>query len=305
MSRDPSRDLDEFRDWLAAKAEREADARVEQQRPALPRNGTSYQQPGDAVARGRGAETPHVAQPRGLLYDRDHGYRLRAIEIQILTDLGKLRSVGVEDLVIHAYSGHRPKMQNDLQNLLRQGLVRRGVFGGPEGTPRELLTLTKGACRLLRANRVVDRDQPLYHGFVNGREANHDGDLYLLYQKEAARIQERGGRPVRVLLDFELRKRINRDFARFGTEARPEIAARHGLRVVGEKIPLPDMRIEYEQPDGEMASVDLELVTEHYSGRAVAEKARAGFSLYTPRGEGVRLRRVLDERELTAEILSL
>lgn len=304
MSRDPSRELDDFRDWLAAKAEREADARVEQQRPEPPRDNTPSQPHRDAAERGH-AVAPQLAEPRQLLYDRDHGYRLRASEIQTLTVVGKLRSVGVEDLAMHAYSGHRPKMQNDLQNLLRQGLVCRAVFGGPEGTPRELLTLTKAACRLLRANRIVPRDQPLYHGFVNTREANHDGDLYLLYQKEAVRIRERGGRPVRVLLDFELRKRINRDFARFGTEARQEIAARHGLRVVSEKIPIPDMRIDYERPDGEMASVDLELVTEHYRGRAVAEKARAGFSLYTPRGEGVRLRRVLDERELTAEILSL
>jgi hypothetical protein len=37
----------------------------------------------------------------------------------------------------------------------------------------------------------------------------------------------------------------------------------------------------------------------------VAEKVRAGFSLYTPHGETDHLRRVLDQHELTAEILSL
>jgi hypothetical protein len=304
MSRDPSRELDELRDWPGAKEDRDADARRGQQRSAARRDNTPWQPHPGTVGRGR-TEAPRLAEPRKLLYDRDHGYRLRASEIHTLAVVGKLRSVGLEDLVTHAYSGHRQAMQDDLQNLLRQGLVCRGVFEGPEGIPRELLTLTKAACHLLRANRIVVGDQPLYHGFVNGREANHDGDLYVLYQKEASRIQEQGGRPVRVLLDFELRKRINRDFARFGTEARPEIAARHGLRVVGEKIPLPDMRIEYERADREMASVDLELVTEHYRGCTVAEKAQAGFSLYTPRGEGVRLRRVLDERELTAAILSL
>jgi hypothetical protein len=54
-----------------------------------------------------------------------------------------------------------------------------------------------------------------------------------------------------------------------------------------------------------MARVDLELVTEHYRGRSIAAKVLAGFSLYTPRGEGDRLRRVLDQHELTAEIHSL
>jgi hypothetical protein len=207
--------------------------------------------------------------------------------------------------VAHAYAGHREEMQDDLRSLLRQGLVRKGTFDGPEGTLRELLTLTKAGYRLLRANRLVAKEQAIYHGFVKPREANHDADLYTLYQKEAARIQGKGGRPVRVLLDFELKKGINHDFAKFGIEARKEIAARHGLRVVRGKIPVPDMRIEFEWPDGEIERVDLELVTEHYRGRSVADKVRAGFALYTPRGEGDRLRRVLDQRELTAEILSL
>ena len=110
---------------------------------------------------------------------------------------------------------------------------------------------------------------------------------------------------MRVVLDLELQSKINRDFATFGTEARNEIAARHGLEVVREKILVPDVRIEYERPDGEIARVDLELVTEHYRGRSIADKVRAGFSLYTPRGEADRLRRVLDQKELVAEILSL
>jgi cation transport regulator ChaC len=54
-----------------------------------------------------------------------------------------------------------------------------------------------------------------------------------------------------------------------------------------------------------MARVDLELTTQHYRPRQLTEKARAGFSFYVPRGEADRLRRVLDQRELTAEILSL
>ena len=51
--------------------------------------------------------------------------------------------------------------------------------------------------------------------------------------------------------------------------------------------------------------MDLELATEHYRPSQLAEKVRAGFSLYASRGEADRLRRVLDQRELTAEILTL
>jgi hypothetical protein len=286
-------------------AERDADERAQDQQPR-----GNPERSSDHEHQVRPPIPPPAPEPRSkgsrnVLYDRDRGYRVRASEIRTLTDLGTFRVVGAEDLLMHAYYGDREAMQDDLRNLVRQGLIRKGTFEGPEGTPRELLTLSKAGLRLLRANHIVAKDQAIYHGFVKPREANHDADLYTLYQKEAARIQGKGGRPVRVVLDFELKKGINHDFGKFGTEASREIAARHGLRVVRGKIPVPDMRIEYERPDGEMARVDLELITEHYRGRSVAAKVLAGFSLYTPRGEGDRLRRVLDQRELTAEILSL
>ena len=83
------------------------------------------------------------------------------------------------------------------------------------------------------------------------------------------------------------------------------LAQRHGLVVVNEKIPLPDMRIEYQTAELELSRVDLELATPHYGPRGVAEKAKAGFSLYSHREDASRLRRILDEQGLTARIRSL
>lgn len=247
----------------------------------------------------------HSRDGRTVLYERDRGYRFNESQIRSMAELGKFRVIAAHDLLEYAYRGNRDEASRDIGYLVRLGIVRRGTFQGPEASPRELLTLTKRGHRLVRANRLVPAGQAIYHGFVKRREANHDADLYRLFQKEAERIAGEGGRNLRVILDYELKRRINRDIARFGTDARPEIAARHGLEVVGNKIPVPDLRVEYEARDGEMARVNLELVTEHYRGRHIAEKVRAGFSLYTPRGDADRLRRVLDQRELTADILSL
>ena len=242
---------------------------------------------------------------RAVLYDRDRGYSLSETEIRTIVELGKFRVIATHDLSQHANAGNRELTDSDVHNLIRQGLVRKGAFEGPEANPRELVTLTKRGHRLLRANSLAPQGQAVYYGFVKPREANHDADLYGLYQKEAARIEGNGGRNLRVILDYELKRKINREIARLGTEARPEIAARHGLQVVRNKIPIPDLRIEYETREGDAARVNLELVTEHYRGRHVADKVHAGFSLYTPHGEADHLRRVLDQRELTAEILSL
>jgi hypothetical protein len=245
------------------------------------------------------------ADSRRVLYDRDRAYKLRSSEMHTLASLGKFRVIATEDLAKHSYREDGKGMQQDARDLIRQGLVQRGTFEGPDANPRELLTLTKNGHRLVRANRLVPEGQSTYHGFVKPKEANHDADLYRLYQKEAGKILDKSGKNLRVVLDYELKRKLNRDFARFGSESRPEIAARHGLQVVGNKIPVPDLRIEYETREGDMGRVDLELSTENYRPRQITEKARAGFSLYASPSDADRVRRVLDQQELTAEILTL
>jgi hypothetical protein len=84
-----------------------------------------------------------------------------------------------------------------------------------------------------------------------------------------------------------------------------EVARQNGLTVIEGKIPLPDLRIEYETTAGDLAHVDLELATGHYHGPALQAKAEAGFKMYAADGSASRLSRVLEEREITASILSL
>jgi len=74
---------------------------------------------------------------------------------------------------------------------------------------------------------------------------------------------------------------------------------------VRDTIPVPDLRIEYETPEGEPARLDLELATKHYRFRNIARKVQAGFSIYARSQDAQNLRRVLDQREITAEILNL
>jgi len=172
------------------------------------------------------------------------------------------------------------------------------------------VALTKQGHRLLIATKSAPKDQALYHGFTKPREVHHDADLYRLYQRGLEKIAREGGTNIRVILDSELKKNLYRDLARAEqrgspADAKSKIAERHGLRVVRGKIPVPDLRIEYETPDQEHTRVDLELATEHYRFRNIAQKVRAGFSIYARAQDASNLRRVLDQHELTAEILSL
>ena len=150
-------------------------------------------------------------------------------------------------------------MEKDIRALARQSLVRDKTLEISQKKTLRVVTLTKAGHRLLKNTNQVPDDQPIYHGLVKPREVKHDADLYRLYQKEAARIERGGGRPVRVLLDYELKRNLNRDLALLGPDKddpdrKSEVAEKHGLQVVNGKIPVPDLRVEYETPGTRTAS---------------------------------------------------
>jgi hypothetical protein len=243
-------------------------------------------------------------------YVRDRAYLLRDSEMNSLKEIGRFRVIPVSDLAKFAYGGNRERMEKDIRALARKSLVRDKTLEISRKKTLRVVTLTKAGHRVLKNTNQVPDCQPIYHGLVKPREVKHDADLYRLYQKELARIERGGGRPVRVLLDYELKRNLNRDLALLGPEKdnpdrKREVAEKHHLHVVNGKIPVPDLRVEYEKPELELRHVDLELATRDYRPRAMAAKAAAGFSMYARSEDASRLRRVLDEREITAGILNL
>lgn len=243
-------------------------------------------------------------------HDRGRAYRLSDSERHTLEEVGKFRLIAVRDLEQHGYQGNRKQIETDIRRLCRQGLLRDQTLPVSRRKTIRILTLTKSAHHLLKHARFFPEGQAVYHGLRRLREAKHDADLYCAYQREAARLERAGGRPLRVRLDYELEKNLNRDLASLGRDAqnqqrKQEIAQKHRLQLVDGRIRIPDLRIEYGSPDGELHHVDLELATRDYGPRALAVKVAAGFSLYSRAEDAPRLRRILDERELTAAILTL
>lgn len=262
-------------------------------------------------------ERGHVPlKPEGLdspraYSDRDRTYLIRESELRTLTELATFRVVQPADLAKYAYDGDTARMERDVRRLQQAHLLVGTTIEVSRKKTLRVLTLTKQGHRLVRKTGRLPEDQSIYHGLVKPKEVEHDAGLYRLYQKEAARIDGAGGRPVRVVLDYELKRDLNRELVGLSSgqsnvdEERERIAERHGLQVIDGKIPLPDLRIEYENAELEPRHIDLDLVTRDYRPREVSEKARAGFSLYSASDDAPRLRRILNDRELTAEILSL
>jgi len=154
--------------------------------------------------------------------------------------------------------------------------------------------------------------QRIYAGLVKPAEISHDAAIYRMYQAEPAESRKHGVKIRRVVLDYELKKRVYSPLAKARNlppeefrRRQQEVAQANGLIVIEGEFPLPDLRIEYETSEGERTKVDLELATGHYKASQLAGKIAARFKIYIGGSTASPTGVVQDERELTAAILSL
>lgn len=238
-------------------------------------------------------------------------YQITESQLSTMADIGTFRAVNLKDLTAVRYGGDEKQALHEVNNLLRQRLLRRSTSQPGKAIA---LTLTREGHRALRTRNKSEMNdgQVYYEGFVKAREAEHDTAIYRLYQKEAQEIAQSGGRVTRIVLDFEIKKSLNRQLARLRsfpegerTERKAEIAKNHGLVVVKGKVQIPDLRLEYEDRDHNSGRVDLELATGHYRRGSLAAKSAAGFKIYASSVDAARLRPAMGDPEIMQEIFSL
>jgi DNA-binding MarR family transcriptional regulator len=236
-------------------------------------------------------------------------YFLRQSEIYTMAEAGKFRALSIEDLEKYLYSGDRQMMLRDLSNLTRQGLIRKSA--GHYSDPIQVVTLTRQGETFMR-EVLRESKQELYSGLNKVRELRHDTALYQVYQAKAQEIEEGGGRIKRIVLDYELKRKLNRELNKGkdlapseDTKLKEDIGQRHGVPVVEGQYLVPDVRIEFEDRDGIEWRVDLEYLTETYRHGDISGKAQAGFALYASHDQAPRLHRVLHQHQIMTEILSI
>jgi hypothetical protein len=229
-----------------------------------------------------------------------------------MADIGRFRAVDVKDLARFAYQGDEARAKYDLENLRTQGLVEEKTFFRAHQSARKIATLTERGQRVARKASGLAREQRIYHGIVKPRELDHDADLYKVYQKAVEEIQEKGGKPVRVRLDFEIKESINHQKEAAGhlPEAMRRrwleaVGKEHGLTMDGTTIHLPDVQVEYETADGRIERENLELLSRNYREDGIRGKAAAGFKIYARSQDTTRIRRALQETGLVREVLSV
>jgi hypothetical protein len=197
---------------------------------------------------------------RTTYHQRNREYSLRESEVRTLVELGKFRVVPTDDLARLGYRGDRSRMENDVQHLRHQGLVEQRSIEGHESYSKQVFTLTKEGHKLLSEQNLIPDRQAIYHGFVKAKEARHDSDLYRLYHKVAKEVDRVGGKVRRVVLDYELKRELYKKLSRIPPDRnlayeRIRLASEYDLNVVKDKIPVPDLRIEYEDECRDIISI--------------------------------------------------
>jgi len=253
-----------------------------------------------------------TTQRRSKYEIRDQSYSLRSSEVDAMADIGRLRVVDVRDLARFVYSGNEARMRSDLKNLRKQGLIEQKDLYRPHKPARRLVTLTASGVEVTRRASGLRREQRLYQGMVKPKELHHDADLYKVYRKAVEAIRRKGGKPLRVRLDFEFKESINganaaaRDLPKdIRGRWLAALADEHGLSVDGGRIHLPDIQIEYQTHEGRIERENLELLSRNYRDEGIRGKAAAGFSIYARAGDSGRIRRALRDTGFAREVLAI
>ena len=284
---------------------------AEPRTPAKPEAGRARveQLPQRAVARTRANDDRDHALTLPRTQHREdvrHGgqvYRLRGSEVDLLERAARYRAVFTDDLVEHSGDGKR--CRDDLRSLEQQGLVEtRAVTRLRDGVVVDVSAVTPAGKGLLDDHRDSsdDRGQEYYGGWVKPAEIWHDASVFRMCREVEAEVEATGGRVRRTVLDDELKARAFRALhvarSRGGQddEHHTIAAAAEGLHVENGRFVLPDARLEIEDADGSLRTVDLELVTEHYHRGHLGGKARAGFRMFSSGSSGAHGGRPQDVR---------
>ena len=242
------------------------------------------------VHSGRDREQPRTGHRREHDPRQDkRGFQERTE--RALADVGMYRNVSYRDLVESQFGGHPYTARRAVDHMIRVGHMREHQAKGPRGGTYKVLTVTEAGARRAREYAVkqgFDKDQQTWTGLVKRGELNHDTAVYRAAQTEQRRLVEQGARIRRVRIDAEMKKHVARATetarAKEGKQAadaaRLKAAQDFELPIRDGKIVYPDVQIEYQDIEGRSGRVNVEIASEHYSGKTITAKAQAGFQMH-------------------------
>lgn len=263
--------------------ERSAPERAERSRPCMAR---------EEVPLGR-------REPANRDFDQWGPYWLASDSVGALRMIGAFPGAACDDLA--SLFQTRNRCQRALADLEASDLIGIETFWRGD-TKLRIASLTRRGLMLL--NRSIDprdrsdeRAQIYRAGPAHDNRILHDAAVYRAAQIEIDALAERGANVYRVRTGDDLHSLVRRRTTRARRpgqdmrEARAAICADLDLVERDGRFVIPDVRIEYRDPDGGSGSsgtetIDIEVTTPTYSASKMRTKAGAGFRCYHMQADG-------------------
>ena len=205
-----------------------------------------------------------------------------------LADISTYRVVSYRDLIDQRYGGNAFAASKGIKSLKQQGLVHEHTFELKSGKKFKVLYASEQGRRKAWGNRSNSK-QHYWCGLAKTTDIRHDATVYQAARLEIGKLEKSGASIKRIQLDYELKSRVTKRTeqarAKNGNDAAyaAKIAAAQEMNLPIDKdgkIHYPDARIEYEDSQGNIGRVDVEVTSGNYRSKSLQAKIGAGFKLY-------------------------
>lgn len=238
-------------------------------------------------------------EPANRDFEQWGPYWLASDSVGALRMIGAFPGAACDDLACLFQS--RNRCRRALSDLEASDLVRIETFWRGD-TKLRIASLTRRGLMLL--NQHIDprdpgdeRSQIYRSGPAHDNRILHDAAVYRAAQIEIDGLAECGANVYRVRTGDDLHSLVRRRTARARgsgqdmREARAAICAELDLVECDGRFVLPDVRIEYRDPDGGrgasgIETIEIEVTTPTYSNSKLRTKAGAGFRCYHMQADG-------------------
>ena len=249
-----------------------------------------------------GPSREEVRRPEPAREREDRERRSRAVRRPLtvrdrseraLVEVGVYRYVPFREIREAHFRGRHRSARRQVNSWIREGLARQSMTAGTDGTPLELLSLTrKGAsvARLLAPEQELDpRQEFTSTPRVHGHHLVHDAAIYQACRRERERLAREGARVRRVRLEAELQGKVlhrthtaRRKLGQLGADrVRHRTATELGLPIDrDDRVLYPDVQIEYVDADGRPGRLNIEVASANYSIGHLRTRAAAGFRIH-------------------------
>src|SRR5215472_357814 len=120
------------------------------------------------VAQDRNPDKSHVLSREQIsLIGRNYAYQVSPEELETMYDIGRFRTVAIEDLARQRYPGRADDLRQDLRELADQGLIQKHTIWTDRNRAQlAVVVLTKRGKELLDHQFTDRASQQLFAGFV-------------------------------------------------------------------------------------------------------------------------------------------